>query len=73
MLTGCDERYADELRSRPFARVLRKPLDPWQLCEAIAAVLHTGHRGHCGPTTELMDAPRARTVLYIEDSPAANA
>jgi CheY-like chemotaxis protein len=39
VVTGYADRYARELRQAPFARVLRKPLDPWQLCDVIAAVL----------------------------------
>jgi CheY-like chemotaxis protein len=39
VVTGNTDRYADEIRKAPFARVLRKSLDPWQLCEVIAAVL----------------------------------
>jgi CheY-like chemotaxis protein len=39
VVTGYAERYATELRQAPFARVLRKPLDPWQLCDVVAAVL----------------------------------
>ena len=39
VLTGYAERQAAELRKAPFARVLRKPVDPWALCEEIRGVL----------------------------------
>jgi CheY-like chemotaxis protein len=39
VLTGYADLYAKELAKAPFARVLRKPLDPWQLCHVITAVL----------------------------------
>jgi CheY-like chemotaxis protein len=42
VVTGYADRYARELRQAPFARVLRKPLDPWQLCDVIATVLREG-------------------------------
>jgi CheY-like chemotaxis protein len=42
VVTGHADRYAAELRTAPFARVLRKPLDPWHLCDVIAAVLRGG-------------------------------
>ena len=40
VVTGYADVYARELRTAPFARVLRKPADPWQVCEVAAAVLH---------------------------------
>jgi CheY-like chemotaxis protein len=39
VVTGYADRYAEQLARAPFARVLRKPIDPWQLCAVIAAVL----------------------------------
>jgi CheY-like chemotaxis protein len=39
LVTGYADLYAKQLATAPFARVLRKPVDPWQLCTAIAAVL----------------------------------
>jgi CheY-like chemotaxis protein len=39
VVTGYADRYAEDLRKAPFARVLRKPVDPWQLCDVIASVL----------------------------------
>jgi hypothetical protein len=39
VLTGYADLYAKELGKASFARVLRKPLDPWQLCHVITAVL----------------------------------
>jgi CheY-like chemotaxis protein len=38
-LTGFADIHVQELTKAPFARVLRKPIDPWQLPMAIAAVL----------------------------------
>jgi CheY-like chemotaxis protein len=40
VLTGYADLYAEQLARAPFARVLRKPIDPWQLCAVIEAVLH---------------------------------
>ena len=42
VVTGYADLYAKELRTAPFARVLGKPIDPWQLCETVAAVLRGG-------------------------------
>jgi len=42
VVTGHADRYARELGQAPFARVLRKPLDPWQLCDVVATVLREG-------------------------------
>jgi len=42
VVTGYADLYAKELRTAPFARVLGKPIDPWQLCETVAAVLRRG-------------------------------
>jgi CheY-like chemotaxis protein len=39
LVTGYADLYAKQLATAPFARVLRKPVDPWQLCTVIAAVL----------------------------------
>jgi CheY-like chemotaxis protein len=39
VVTGYAELYAKQLATAPFARVLRKPVDPWHLCTVIAAVL----------------------------------
>jgi CheY-like chemotaxis protein len=39
LVTGYADLYAKHLATAPFARVLRKPVDPWQLCTVIAAVL----------------------------------
>jgi len=42
VVTGYADLYANELSAAPFARVLGKPIDPWQLCETVAAVLRGG-------------------------------
>jgi CheY-like chemotaxis protein len=39
LLTGYADLYAKQLATAPFARVLRKPVDPRQLCTVIAAVM----------------------------------
>ena len=40
VVTGYADLYAKELARAPFARVLRKPIDPWELCAVVKAVLH---------------------------------
>jgi CheY-like chemotaxis protein len=35
VLTGYADLHARELGAAAFARVLRKPVDPWQLCRVI--------------------------------------
>src|SRR5688572_30801046 len=37
--TGYGDVFAAELAKVGFARVLRKPLDPWQMCQEIRATL----------------------------------
>jgi CheY-like chemotaxis protein len=39
LVTGYADLYAKQLATAPFARVLRKPVDPLQLCTVVAAVL----------------------------------
>jgi CheY-like chemotaxis protein len=39
VLTGYAERQVSELAAAPFARVLRKPVDPWLLCQEVRAVV----------------------------------
>jgi CheY-like chemotaxis protein len=39
LVTGYADLYAKQLATAPFARVLRKPVDPSQLCTVIAAAL----------------------------------
>jgi CheY-like chemotaxis protein len=39
VVTGYADRYAEQLARAPFARVLRKPIDPWRLCEEVGSVL----------------------------------
>jgi CheY-like chemotaxis protein len=38
VVTGYADVHAAELSRAPFARVLRKPADPWQLCAEVRAV-----------------------------------
>jgi CheY-like chemotaxis protein len=38
VLTGYADVYARELSLAPFARVLRKPIDPGALCDAVGEV-----------------------------------
>jgi CheY-like chemotaxis protein len=38
VLTGYAELNAAELAAAPFARVLRKPVDPWRLCRVVRDV-----------------------------------
>jgi len=38
VVTGYADFHAAELSRAPFARVLRKPTDPWQLCAEVLAV-----------------------------------
>jgi CheY-like chemotaxis protein len=40
LVTGCADRYAEQLTRAPFARVLRKPIDPWRLCEVVGEVVY---------------------------------
>jgi CheY-like chemotaxis protein len=37
--TGYGEAYAAQLAAAGFARVVQKPVDPWQLCDEIRAVI----------------------------------
>jgi two-component system, sensor histidine kinase and response regulator len=76
VVTGYAERYARQLAEAPFARVLTKPVDPWQLCEVVAAVLlgsasTPSHRP--APAAPLspaeLPAPRFGRVLVVEDEP----
>jgi CheY-like chemotaxis protein len=39
VLTGYADVYARELAEAPFARILRKPIDPWTLCEVVREIL----------------------------------
>jgi CheY-like chemotaxis protein len=39
LVTGYADLYAKQLATAPFARVLRKPVDPLRLCTVVAAVL----------------------------------
>jgi hypothetical protein len=39
LVTGYAYRYAERLTKAPFARVLRKPFDPWQFCEVVGEVV----------------------------------
>jgi CheY-like chemotaxis protein len=39
LVTGYADLYSKQLATAPFARVLRKPVDPLQLCTVVAAVL----------------------------------
>jgi CheY-like chemotaxis protein len=38
LLTAYADVYATELAGAPFARVLRKPVDPWTLCREVRDV-----------------------------------
>ena len=38
-LTGYADIFGDRLTAARFSRVLQKPVDPWQLAAAVAAVL----------------------------------
>jgi CheY-like chemotaxis protein len=40
VLTGYADLHGHELARAPFASVLRKPIDPWRLCEVVWTVLH---------------------------------
>ena len=40
LVTGYADRDAERLTKAPFARVLRKPIDPWQLCEVVDEVVY---------------------------------
>jgi CheY-like chemotaxis protein len=40
VVTGFADVYAERLETAAFARILRKPVDPWVLCEEIHAVIH---------------------------------
>jgi hypothetical protein len=39
MLTGYADFLGQQLTEAPFARVLRKPVDPQQVCDTIAEVV----------------------------------
>jgi CheY-like chemotaxis protein len=39
VLTGYADLHSQQLAKAPFASVLRKPVDPWHLCEIAWAVL----------------------------------
>jgi CheY-like chemotaxis protein len=39
VLTGYADLYLAELAAAPFARVLRKPIDPWALCREVRDVV----------------------------------
>ena len=41
MLTGYADYLGKQLTQAPFARVLRKPIDPWQVCDTIAGVVRS--------------------------------
>jgi CheY-like chemotaxis protein len=41
MVTGYADSLGKQLTQAPFARVLRKPIDPWQVCDTIADVVRT--------------------------------
>ena len=41
VVTGYADVYGQELFKAGFARVLRKPVDPWHLCAIITALAHT--------------------------------
>jgi CheY-like chemotaxis protein len=38
-VSGYSEIFGARLQAAPFARVLQKPIDPWQLVETIASVV----------------------------------
>ena len=38
VVTGYADLHVRELAAAPFARVLRKPVDPWELCDLIREV-----------------------------------
>ena len=38
-LTGYTDIHVAELARAPFARVLRKPIDPWRLCREVRDVV----------------------------------
>jgi diguanylate cyclase len=42
VLTGYADLYVAELAKAPFARVLRKPMDPWALCRVVREVTGRG-------------------------------
>jgi CheY-like chemotaxis protein len=75
VVTGYADRYARQLAEAPFARVLTKPVDPWTLCEVVAAVLGgastPSHRPAPAASLSLAGpgAPRLGRVLVIEDEP----
>jgi ATP-binding cassette, subfamily B, bacterial len=39
VVTGYADLHATELAGAPFARILRKPVDPWRLCRVIRDVV----------------------------------
>jgi hypothetical protein len=39
VLTGYADMHVIELATAPFARVLRKPVDPWKLCRDVRDVV----------------------------------
>jgi CheY-like chemotaxis protein len=41
MVTGYADSLGKQITQAPFARVLRKPIDPWQVCDTIADVVRT--------------------------------
>jgi DNA-binding NtrC family response regulator len=64
VVTGYADDYADQLARAPFARVLRKPIDPGHLCETIAAVLRDASARSPGSSPSTHSPGR---VLIVED------